>query len=109
MAADVLEITVKKRNEDPRVQEVKATFVSAQTKQPGQDRVRNSEQPARPDGRSRTGSSHSDDGDQMRRLSSYLNTNYDSPNIMDIMKERRLHEIEEIDRRVSIKYNHKGL
>lgn len=44
----------------------------------------------------------------LRKLGSFLNTNYDSPNLMDIMKERRLHEIEEIDRRVSSKHFQRG-
>ena len=96
---------MKKRTADPWVQEVAAMLPPAQPRQPGEDLAGHLEQRLEQDRRERTGSSHSDDADQMRRLSSYLNTNYDSPNIMDIMKERRLHEIEEIDRRVSIKYN----
>lgn len=39
----------------------------------------------------------------MNRVSSYINSNYDSPNIKDIKYTLRLREIEEIDKRFSTK------
>jgi len=38
---------------------------------------------------------------QMQKISSFLNNNYDSPNIKDIKQIIRRREIEEIDRKVS--------
>jgi len=101
---------VKKNNQDPRVQEV--TGVASEALHEEHAQV-----PAEPIAKDSASSKSADslnkhwdkrNYEKMRKLSSFINSHYDSPNIMDIMKERRLHEIEEIDRRVTNKNLNRG-
>ena len=95
---DAFEITVKKNTADPRVKEVDAKNVNNISKiSKISDDFGVPEESAES---SKISMNEKKQYTKLRGVASFLNLNYDSPNIHDIRKQQRLQEIEQISKRV---------
>ena len=98
---DAFEITVKKNTSDPRVKEVVARHGTDISKiSPISNDFGVPEESVES---SKISPSEMNHRNKLRKVGSYLDINYDSPNIHDIRKQQRLYDLEDINRRVDKK------